>query len=264
MIAVMNQVIEVGLQIIAERNNRKKEAAELEDELLLLGQEYEMESKTLGNMITVGPSGPSKSSRSSNALPHMTRTDPLRRSVTKKGKEVRKGNRRDHDDRTGPSLSSSQHLSPKKHSWESSSPATHLPRQQMLSGDDEDALSVETESSAQPRITQTGKREIISEDKSETAIKSNLRNDASTHNDGVSVKVKVKPIERDQGLQEKGLPSGAKMRGSAVPATLQVEQPSADSKAGNASNPKGRVIIKRRLQQAAEGSKRSRSGAAAK
>lgn len=260
---MMNQVIQVGLQMIAERNNRKKEVAVLEDELLRLGQENEAESKALQKLITEGSTEPLISSQRSHALPNMTRTTrkqndpPPRRSVIKNVKDVRKEGRRDSTGGTRSYLpSSSQHSSPKANSWESSSPAAHLPKQQVQSDDDEEGLSLETESS-QPRIVPTSQRETNSEAKSATAKKIALRNEVSKQNDETRVAVKGKSAG-------KGLPLGAKMRGPAVPAPLQVKQPSADSEARSASNPKSQVITKRRLQQVADGSKRSRGGAAAK
>lgn len=260
---MMNQVIEVGLQMIAERNNRKKEVADLEDELLRLGQVYEAESKALETLITEGSAEPLIPPQTSHALPNMTRTTrnqndpPPRSSVTKNVKDVRKEGLRDSNGGTRSSLpSSSQHSSPKANSWESSSPAAHLPKQRVQSDDDEDGLSLETESS-QPRIVPTSQRQTISEAKIATAKKTALRNEVSKQNDEIRVAVKGKPAG-------KGLPLGAKMRGPAVPAPLQGKQSSADSEARSASNPKSQVMTKRRLQQIAEVSKRSRGGAAAK
>jgi hypothetical protein len=259
----MNQVIEVGLQIIAERNSRRKEVAELEEELLRLAQEYEAELKTLEKTITAAPTEPPTSSQSCHALPDMTRTNrdqidpPPRRNVTKTVKDARKGDRRDKDGGTRSSLPTSQPLSPKANSWESSSPAAHLPKQQVLSDDDEEvALPLETDSS-QPRIVPKSKRESLGEAKSASGKRTALWNEELEQDDEIAVAVKGKPAE-------KGLISGARMRGPAVPAPLQGNQPSADSEARSASKPKSRVVIKRRLQQVVEGSKRSRSGAAAK
>ena len=258
----MNQVIEVGLQMIAERNNRKKEVVELEAELLRLGQEYEAESRTLQKLITEGHAEPPMSSQSSRVFEDMTRTSrsqtdhPPRRSLTKNVKDVRKGGRRDHDGGTRSSLPSSQHLSPRVNSWESSSPAAHLPKQQALSDDDEDALSLEAESS-QTRTIPMSKRESASEAKSATARRSIQRNEELVRSDEVAAAVKGKPAEKGQS-------SGARMREPAAPEPLHGKQPSADSEARGANNSKSRVVIKRRLQQVAEGSKRSRGGAAAK
>jgi hypothetical protein len=259
---VMNQVIEVGLQMIAERNNRRKEVAELEEQLLRLAREYEAELKRLEKTIAAAPTEPPISSQSSHALPNMTRTNrsqidpPPRRSVTKTVKDIRKGGRRDHDGGTGSSLPSHQTLSPKANSWESSSPAVYLPKQQVLSDDDDDALPLETETS-QTRVIPKSKRMSSTEAKSASAKREALRNEEFKQNDEIAVAMKGKPAE-------KGLPTGARMREPAVPAPVQVKQASADSEARSASNPKSRVVIKRRLQQVAEGSKRSRVGAAAK
>jgi hypothetical protein len=264
-VAEMNLVIEIGVQLISQRNGRRKDMDILEDSLKNLDDIYELELSILGNVKVAEPPTQTVASRKRrDQKPDRTSS---RTESSRQGKLKRKNNH---------SKSSKVTHSPTRHSpgarydtWGSSSPATFLPEspQEAGSGDEGSIEGDRTEKKGMPaktidndRVVQSSKSKKASGETRELtfaprdAIAVAADPVGSSTNDNRKA-LQVSRLEKDND-DRKVQRAGAKMRVTAPPTRL-LDKPSDIENGADAQ--KEPSAIKRKHRQSVAGSKRSRS-----
>lgn len=230
MVAEMNKVIEVGVQLISQRNGRNREIEILEDSLKSLDDIYELEMSILGNIKVAEPPTQTMASRKRrNQVPDhaSSRPESSGQDRTKRKSSNDKSNRTAHS----PTGQSSTALDDP---WGSSSPATFLPGRPHQSGsDDEGSIgrgsSQKTRMPPQQmnksRLLQSGilkkapgqTRELSFAPREAIAA---VEDPARSITKGDRIASQASRLEKVQDDRQSEI-IGAKMRGSALPARSQ-------------------------------------------
>jgi hypothetical protein len=264
-VAEMNKVIEIGVQLISQRNGRRKEIEILEGSLKNLDDIYELELSILGNVKVAEP--PTQTAVSRKRLEQKPDHSSSRTESSRLGKVQRKNSH---------SKSSKMTLSPTRHSpgarddtWGSSSPATFLPEspQEAGSGDEGSIEGKRTEKKGMlaqtmdnDRVVQSIKlkkasgqtRELTFASRDAIAVVADPV-DSSTNDDRKALQaLRLEKDNDDRSVQR----TGAKMRVAAPPARSQ-DQPSDIGNGADAQ--KEPSAVKRKHRQSVAGSKKSRS-----
>lgn len=265
MVAEMNKVIEIGVQLISQRNGRRKEIEVLEDSLKNLDDIYELELSILGNIRVAEP--PTQTIASRKRRDQKPDHSSSRTESSRQDKGQRKNSH---------SKSSKMAHSPTRHSpsarddtWGSSSPATFLPEslQKAVSGVEGSIEGERTEKAGRPAKTMDNDR-VVQSSKSKKAL-GQTRELTSAPRDAIAVVAdpvgsstnddrKVLQASRleKENYGRKAQRAGAQMRVAAPPART-LDKPSDIENGVDAQ--KEPSAIKRKHRQSVAVSKRSRS-----
>ena len=262
MVAEMNKVIEVGVQLISQRNGRNREIEILEDSLKSLDNIYELEMSILGNIKVTEPPTQTMASRKrrSQEPDHVSsRPEPSGQDRMNRKSSNHKSNRTAHSP-TGQTLNDP---------WGSSSPATFLPGrpQQSGSGDEGSVESGSAKKTRMPlhemnksRLVPSGKlkkapgqtRELSFAPREAIAA---VEDPARSITKGELMAPQASRLEKIQAdRQSESI--GAKMRGSALPARSQDKPSDTVSEVVAQKEPS---TDKRKHRQSVAGPKRSKS-----
>ena len=265
MVAEMNKVIEIGVQLISQRNGRRKEIEILEDSLKNLDDIYELELSILGNVKVAEPPTQTIASRKrrDQKLEHSTfRTESSRQDKVQRKNSDSKSRKMTHSP-TRPSPSA------RDDTWGSSSPATFLPEspQEAASGDEGSIEGERTEKTGMPaqtidndRVLEGSKskkpsgqtRELTFAPRDTIAVVADPVG-SSTNNDRNALQGS-RPEKDNDGRKVQR--AGAEMRVTA-PTAHSLDNPSDIGNGVDAQ--KEPSAIKRKYRQSVAGSKRSRS-----
>lgn len=265
MVAEMNKVIEVGVQLISQRNGRNREIEILEDSLKSLDDIYELELSILGNIKVAEPPTQTMASRKrrSQEPDHgSSRQESSGQDRMKRKSSNDKSNRTTHS----PTGQSSTALDDP---WGSSSPATFLPGRPQLSGSSDEG-SVESGSAKKTRMPpqQVNKIRLVQSGKLKKAPGQTRELSFAPREAIAAVEEPAKSITKGDRIApqasrlQKVQPDrqsdsvGAKMRGSALPARSQ-DKPS--DTVNEVVAQKEPSTDKRKHRQSVAGPRRSKS-----
>lgn len=264
-VAEMNKVIEIGVQLISQRDGRRKEIEILEDSLKNLDNVYQLELSILGNVKVAEPTTQTIESRKRR---DQKPDDSSSRTETSRQDKVQKKN--SHNESRKMTHSPTRH-SPgaRDDTWGSSSPATFLPEslQEAASCDESSIEGERTEKTGMPaqtmdtdRVVESSKprkpsgqtRELTVAPRDAVAVVADTVG-SSTNNDRKALQ--ASRLEKDNDSR-KVQRAGAKMRVTAPPAR-SLDKPSDIGNGVDAQ--KEPSAIKRKHRQSVAGSRRSRS-----